>query len=177
MSFAEALGKTQLFSGLSETELARIAARGEERVFQKGDVILSEGETSRELFIVGQGTVHVSVKSADASTPLAHLGVPLTHLGVPLTHPGVPLTHPGVPLTHLGAGQVIGEMTLVDRGARSATVRAADGPTVLQVIPHAALRELCEQDNHIGFVVMRNLAAELSLRLRYCNITRAMDAE
>ncbi len=163
MSFAEALGKTQLFSGLSETELARIAARGEERVFQKGDVILSEGETSRELFIVGQGTVHVSVKSADASTPLAHLGVPLTH--------------PGVPLTHLGAGQVIGEMTLVDRGARSATVRAADGPTVLQVIPHAALRELCEQDNHIGFVVMRNLAAELSLRLRYCNITRAMDAE
>ena len=156
MSFAEALGKTQLFSGLSETELARIAARGEERVFQKGDVILSEGETSRELFIVGQGTVHVSVKSADASTPLAHLGVPLTHLG---------------------AGQVIGEMTLVDRGARSATVRAADGPTVLQVIPHAALRELCEQDNHIGFVVMRNLAAELSLRLRYCNITRAMDAE
>jgi CRP-like cAMP-binding protein len=170
MSFAEALGKTQLFSGLSETELARIAARGEERVFQKGDVILSEGETSRELFIVGQGTVHVSVKSADASTPLAHLGVPLTHLGVPLTHPGVPLTH-------LGAGQVIGEMTLVDRGARSATVRAADGPTVLQVIPHAALRELCEQDNHIGFVVMRNLAAELSLRLRYYNITRAMDAE
>jgi CRP-like cAMP-binding protein len=68
-------------------------------------------------------------------------------------------------------------MTLVDRGARSATVRAADGPTVLQVIPHAALRELCEQDNHIGFVVMRNLAAELSLRLRYYNITRAMDAE
>jgi CRP-like cAMP-binding protein len=163
MSFAEALGKTQLFSGLSETELARIAARGEERVFQKGDVILSEGEISRELFIVGQGTVHVSVKSADASTPLAHLGVPLTH--------------PGVPLTHLGAGQVIGEMTLVDRGARSATVRAADGPTVLQVIPHAALRELCEQDNHIGFVVMRNLAAELSLRLRFYNITRAMDAE
>ena len=67
-------------------------------------------------------------------------------------------------------------MTLVDRGARSASVRALDDGTVLQVIPHKGFLELCEEDNHIGFIVMRNLAAEMSLRLRLYNITRVMYA-
>jgi CRP/FNR family cyclic AMP-dependent transcriptional regulator len=148
MSFAESLGKTQLFSGLSQAELERIAALGEQRVFQRGDMILSEGDTSRELFIVGGGTVEIYLQTAQTSTPLINLGV----------------------------GQIFGEMTLVDLGARSATVRATDDETVLQVIPHDAFRQLCEEDNHIGYIVMRNLAAEMSLRLRHYNISRAMDA-
>ena len=148
MSVTEALGKAQLFNGLSQHELEGIAALSEQRTYQSGDSILTEGETSRELFIVGQGHVAISLATAEASTPLINLGV----------------------------GQVFGEMTLVDRGARSASVRALDDGTVLQVIPHKGFLELCEQDNHIGFIVMRNLAAEMSLRLRLYNITRVMYA-
>ena len=147
MSLVESLKRTQIFSGLLPDELEKIAALGHERTFVKGDTILSEGESSRELFIIGKGMVEVSLTTAGASTPLVNLG----------------------------AGQIFGEMALVDRGARSATVTASDA-TVLQVIPHEAFLALCEGDNHIGYVVMRNLAAEMSLRLRYHNIARAMDA-
>jgi CRP/FNR family cyclic AMP-dependent transcriptional regulator len=148
MSLIEALGKAQLFSDLSAEEMEKIALLCEQRVYGEGDTVLSEGETSRELFIIGQGMVEVSLKTAEASTPLIHLGT----------------------------GQVFGEMTLVDRGARSATVKAVADETVLQVIPHEALLQLCQEDNHIGFIVMRNLAAEMSLKLRYYNISGAINA-
>jgi CRP/FNR family cyclic AMP-dependent transcriptional regulator len=148
MSLIESLRKAQIFSDLPQDELARIAALSHERTYGKGDTILSEGETSRELFIIGQGMVEISLSTADASTPLVNLGT----------------------------GQIFGEMTLVDRGARSATVKALNDETVLQVIPHDAFVKLCEENNHIGYIVMRNLAAEMSLRLRYHNIARVMDA-
>jgi CRP-like cAMP-binding protein len=148
MSLIESLGQAQRFSDLSEQEMEKIAVLCQQRGYGKGDTVLSEGETSRELFIIGQGMVEVSLKMAEASTPLIHLGT----------------------------GQVFGEMTMVDRGARSATVKAMADETVLLVIPHQDLLQLCKEDNHIGFIVMRNLAAEMSLKLRYYNISGAMNA-
>lgn len=142
MSLIDSLRKAQLFIGLAPDELARIAPLCQQRAYNKGDTILSQGETTRELFIVEQGTVEVSLGTAETSTPLINLGT----------------------------GQVFGEMTLVDRGARSATVKAIKDGTVLYVIPHEAFLQLCEADNHIGFIVMRNLAADMSLKLRYYNI-------
>ena len=141
-------GPLECVSGLAQGELEKIAALGSERTFGKGDTILSEGDRSRDLFIIGRGMVKVSLETKDASTPLVNLGT----------------------------GQIFGEMSLVDSGARSATVTATSEGTLLQVIPHEDLLNLCEQDNHIGYVVMRNLAAEMSLRLRYHNIARSMDA-
>ena len=54
--------------------------------------------------------------------------------------------------------------------------KALGDETVLNVIPHEDFLGLCQQDNHIGFVVMRNLAAEMSLKLRYHNIAEQMSA-
>jgi len=148
MSLIDSLRKAQLFIGLAPDELARIAPLCQQRAYNKGDTILSQGETTRELFIVEQGTVEVSLGTAETSTPLINLGT----------------------------GQVFGEMTLVDRGARSATVKAIKDGTVLYVIPHEAFLQLCEADNHIGFIVMRNLAADMSLKLRYYNIAGRINA-
>ncbi len=148
MSLIDSLKKAQLFIGLAPDELARIGPLCQQRSYNNGDTILSEGETTRELFIVEQGTVEVSLGTAEASTPLINLGT----------------------------GQVFGEMTLVDRGARSATVKAVKDGTVLYVIPHQAFLQLCEEDNHIGFIVMRNLAADMSLKLRYYNIAGRINA-
>jgi CRP-like cAMP-binding protein len=148
MSLIESLSKAQLFSDLSDHEMEKIATLCQQRTYGHGDTVLSEGETSRELFIIGQGMVEVSLKTVEASTPLIHLGT----------------------------GQVFGEMTMVDRGARSATVNAVADETVLLVIPHQDLLQLCKDNNHIGFIVMRNLAAEMSLKLRYYNISGAMNA-
>lgn len=148
MSLLESLGKVQIFTGLERDEVERVAALCQQRAFRKGDIIVREGETSQELFVIGEGMVEISLTTPAASTPLINLG----------------------------KGQVFGEMTLVDRGARSATVTVLNDDTVLLAIPHDAFLELCESDNHIGFIVMRNLAAEMSLRLRYHNIAGAMFA-
>jgi CRP/FNR family cyclic AMP-dependent transcriptional regulator len=149
MSLVESLSKAQIFSGLTQIELERVAALCQQRSYNSGDTILSERETSRELFIIDQGMVEVSLATADATS---------------------------TPLINLGAGQVVGEMALVDRGARSATVKAVSDGTVLTVIPHDAFLDLCQEDNHIGFIVMHNLAAEMSLKLRYRNIVEQMSA-
>ncbi len=148
MSLAESLKRARLFAGLTPDELERIAALCQTKTFRQGEQVLSEGESSRDLFIIGQGTVEVSVSAAGTPTPIVNLGV----------------------------GQVVGEMALVDQGARSATVKALSDDTVLYAIPHDAFLALCEEDNHIGFVVMRNLAAEMSLKLRYSNIAEQLVA-
>jgi CRP-like cAMP-binding protein len=142
MTLADALSKTQIFSGLEREALHRLAGLSQQRRYDRGDVILSEGDKSRELFIVADGMVQISLRTGGASTPLANLG----------------------------AGQVFGEMALVDRGARSATVEAVKDGTQVYVIAHDDLLHICETDNHVGYLLMRNLAAELSLRLRYQNI-------
>jgi CRP-like cAMP-binding protein len=67
-------------------------------------------------------------------------------------------------------GQIFGEMALVDRGARSASVRCCRDNTVLSYIKGSDFTALCESDTEIGYIVMRNMAADLSFKLRYHNL-------
>jgi hypothetical protein len=68
----------------------------------------------------------------------------------------------------LHEGATLGEMTLVDRTPRSATVRAV-GTTVVGVISMDALEQLAAEDRDIERQMLRNLANELSRRLRLTN--------
>ncbi len=70
-------------------------------------------------------------------------------------------------MVHLGPGQIVGEMSLVDRGPRSATVRALTDGTLLYALGRQAFLDLCQANHHLGYVVMRNMAADLSFKLRH----------
>jgi CRP-like cAMP-binding protein len=61
-------------------------------------------------------------------------------------------------------------MALVDKGARSATVKAIIDPTVVQAIRAEDFDRICNQNTHIGFIVMRNLASDISFKLRHRNL-------
>jgi CRP/FNR family cyclic AMP-dependent transcriptional regulator len=150
MSIAELLQRCELFSGLTVEQIERIAALGQEVVHNAGDVIINEGDPSDEIYVVCDGTVEVEVSRG--------------------TIPDVPGPPQLSSLVRLGHGQVFGEMALVDRGARSATVRCVENGTALYVIPREDFWELCESDHHIGYVVMRNIAADLSFKLRHRNL-------
>lgn len=76
------------------------------RVYREGQVIFREGEQSWAAFLVETGSVDI-VKNADSESP--------RHLAT------------------IGAGDLFGEMGLIDGSPRSATARAAE-MTVLQVI-------------------------------------------
>lgn len=144
MEFRQVLQGVDLFEGLSNEQLDKVARICTEKRLHKGQVIAQEGTRGNELFIITEGFVEVLIGERKASQARV--------------------------VVSLGTGQIIGEMALLDQGPRSATVRATTDPTVVQVIQRNDFEELCKLDTQIGYVVMRNLAADLSFKLRHRNL-------
>jgi CRP-like cAMP-binding protein len=144
MDLKHILRSVDLFEGLSEQELDQVAAICIERRFNPGDLITKEGETGSEMFVITDGFVEILLGERPATSARV--------------------------VVSLGPGQIIGEMALVDQGPRSATVRATSKPTVVQAIQRADLEALCQRETHIGYVIMRNLAADLSFKIRHRNL-------
>lgn len=140
------LTSVELFEGLTSDELDILADVCEERVYPINEIITQQGEVGEELFVVYEGFVEV------VRAGLAPENAPKT-------------------IVNLGEGQIFGEMALVDRGPRSATVKAASDQTNILVIHRDDFDRICESNNHIGYVVMRNIAADLSFKLRHHHLT------
>lgn len=144
----EFLKKLDLFNGLSDQELASVAALCKDVRYKAGEIILNIKDPTENFYLIRSGTVQI------------------------ITNPDVLEAKPELAdsvMVNLGQGQSFGEMGLVDRGARSATVRTASD-TDVYVINCAQFLELCYQDTHLGFLIMRNIAADLSFKLRYRNL-------
>jgi CRP-like cAMP-binding protein len=62
-------------------------------------------------------------------------------------------------------------------GPRSATVRCSADASQLYVLRRNDFIRLCEQDTDIGYKVMRNLAADLSFKLRHRNLSWRLNQE
>lgn len=150
MSVTELLQRSELFAELAPEKIEQIVALGQEVAYDAGDVIISEGDPSDEIYIICEGMVEVEISQG----------------GVP----DATGTAPPSSIVRLGQGQTFGEMALVDRGARSATVRCVQDGTSLYVIPREDFWALCNTDLHIGFTVMRNIAFDLSFKLRHRNL-------
>ena len=72
------------------------------------------------------------------------------------------------PVAQFGNGQIFGELAFLDGTARAA-LAVASQPSILLVIQRSAFHSLVEREPHLGMVVMRNIALELSSRLRKAN--------
>jgi CRP/FNR family transcriptional regulator, cyclic AMP receptor protein len=144
MHLEQVLRGIDLFEGLSEEQLAKVAQICMEKQYCSGQMIALEGAAGDELYIITQGFVEVLIGQRPNATARV--------------------------VVSLGHGQIIGEMALLDQGPRSASVRATTDPTTLQVIRREDFEALCEQDHRIGYLVMRNLAVDLSFKLRHRNL-------
>ncbi len=140
MEIKQIMKGVELFDGLTDEELDKVISLCQERRYKDNDVIAKQNSPGKDLFIIQEGFVEVAVAGRAGGTSKV--------------------------IVNLGVGQTVGEMSLVDQGPRSATVRAINTPTVVQVITHEAFEKLCETNTQIGYVVMRNMAADLSFRLR-----------
>ena len=143
MDATDIIRNTELFNGLSDEELGDIISICREKNFSSGQIIVSQSEPGDDLYIITTGFVDVLVSAGERIRDLVHLGV----------------------------GQVFGEMALVDSGLRSATVKAISSPTIVQAIHRDEFESLMDQNNHIGYVVMRNLASDISFKLRHRNLS------
>jgi CRP/FNR family cyclic AMP-dependent transcriptional regulator len=143
MERTKILEKVDIFCGLSPTQLESLAQISEERRYRAGEVVFAEHSPGREMYLVKKGKVCIELGlrgKSDAAT-----------------------------VHRVGAGQVFGELSLVDRRKRSATA-VCENDCELVAIDHEKLDELFNQDNHLGYIVMKNLAELLAGRLRRTNL-------
>jgi CRP-like cAMP-binding protein len=140
MEIKKIMSGVELFESLSDQELDKVISLCQERKFKENDIIAEQNSIGKELYIIQEGFVEVAIagRSGGASKVIVNLGT----------------------------GQTVGEMSLVDSGPRSATVKAISSPTIVQVITQDEFEKLCDSDTRIGYIVMRNMAADLSFRLR-----------
>lgn len=136
------LKQVTLFRGLSDDQLGRMAQITRYEEYAADDVIFEQGDAGDKMYIIQSGQVEVQVKD--------HAGL-LNSVLI------------------MGEGQVFGEMALLDQGARSASVVALQPATRLYAISGADFKALCQEDTAIGYTMMRNIALDLSFKIRHQN--------
>lgn len=122
---------------LTESDRQRVFELSTILSYSPGAVILSEGEVNDSLLILRDGRGRVEV---------GHLGG-------------------GVPIGFVEPGEVLGEISLLDGSAVSASIFAQDSVEVAK-ISGLALRSLIDADPGFGRRFYESLAIELAQRLR-----------
>ena len=134
----EFLRDIPIFAGLKADALQELANHITEASFPPGALVFREGEPGSELFVICTGRVEV----------IKHLGEPRETL-----------------LAKLQAKDFFGEMAVIERVVRSASVRAAKR-TLLLSIRATQLHQLFMNRPDQYAIVILNISRDLSRRLR-----------
>ncbi|MEO1291124.1 MAG: cyclic nucleotide-binding domain-containing protein [Chloroflexota bacterium] len=140
MEVVTLLQQIDLFRDLTAEQLATISNIIVEETFLSGDVVFEQDSVADKMYLISQGQLEVIVEYENGKKES---------------------------VLYLGTGQVVGEMTLVDEGRRSATVISAEDETHVFSIPNATFTELCATNTDIGYIIMRNIAQDMSFKLRH----------
>jgi CRP/FNR family transcriptional regulator, cyclic AMP receptor protein len=135
------VARVSLFAGLAEDELASVAVAAHSRRLARGQILFSEGEPSDYLFLVRSGRLRVFLASPR----------------------GEELT-----LAVAGPGQTLGELAVLDRQPRSASVDALEAAELV-AIAGDDVRELLDTNPR----AMRAVALGLAAAIRRLNGTAA----
>jgi CRP-like cAMP-binding protein len=133
------LRKHVIFSGITEAQLKpllQLLLRDEvssERKYTQGSVLLEEGELGDSIFLLGLGSVQVTVRGTDGYE---------TALSV------------------LKQGEFFGEMALLDEKPRAATVRAKESCVVLE-IKGEEFRHILQQYHEVEAKILLKLSERL----------------
>lgn len=118
------------FTQLSDRELDVVRAVASEKSYPKNAVVLTEGEMGDSLYMIQSGKVKVFIGDEDGREIILKI---------------------------LNSGDFFGEMSMIDKQPRSASVTTIDASTFL-VLTHAAFEKCVEQAPRIANMVMQILA-------------------
>jgi CRP-like cAMP-binding protein len=144
------LEQVDIFEDLNPNQLKLIDDICSEKAFSQGDVIFEENSPSQEFYIIMDGEVEIQI---DPDT-----------IG-----DGTDAHQPST-IAVLRRGQSFGEVAIVDPGVRSASARCGSKTCKLLVINRGDFIKLLESDYNVGYIVMRNFAVDLSLKIRQTNL-------
>jgi CRP/FNR family cyclic AMP-dependent transcriptional regulator len=125
------LRRPRLFAELGEETLRALAERSVERSSPRHGRLFYQGDPGTGLFMVASGLVKVVVTSEDGEEMV---------------------------LATLGAGEALGELSIVDGGPRSASAEALE-PTVVLLITRDVLLDLATRDGALTEALLRTPAS------------------
>lgn len=131
-AISEVLRSLPYFADLPDSLLDQVCEQSEELSLPPGKVIIQEGSHSEDMFVVVEGELRVTKAGSDREVVLATLG----------------------------PGEVVGEIALLDRAPRTASVTTAS-PAKLIRIPAGAFETLLEDSR-----VVRRMFGTVTSRLR-----------
>lgn len=143
---AQFLTNSELATDLTEAQRLRIAGQCEQRQYMPGEQIAVEATLGDTMFIVREGQITVVLRTPQADGSFERQEV-----------------------ATLKAGQVAGEMALLQNTTRAADLEAGPQGTTVLAIQSRQLWALFDDDPQLGFRMLRNLARSLAQRLRVQN--------
>lgn len=127
------LDNVQLFKELDAEEQQALLPLMSETSLKRGESLFHEGDAGDRLYIVTDGKVKLSHTADDGRENL---------------------------IAVLGRGEIIGELSLFDLGARSSTVTAI-APTRLLSLSHKDMMSYIDEHPHMAKSMLRELATRL----------------
>ncbi len=129
----EILDRSEMFSGLSRESVERIARHFRKVEFERGSTIIREGETGDSMFVIVKGSVSVLRDMGWGEREINRMGV----------------------------NEAFGEMALISREERSATIRALV-PTECLQLDHGDFAGILDQDPAFAQRIAKVLTKRLS---------------
>lgn len=133
LSNLELIRRVPLFALLTASQAESVAAGVTKRRFRRGEVVVGQGEKSNTLFIILTGRVRVLTADPRGREVI---------------------------LATLHPGDYIGEMSLIDNEAHSATVRA-DVQTDMLTLGRADFARCLPENTSMAYAVMKGLVQRL----------------
>jgi CRP-like cAMP-binding protein len=145
---AQFLAHSEVGDKLNLAQRTRLAAQCQRRVYAPGEPIVHAAESGQDLYIIQSGAVEVW-KDPSGIEPGTHNQAQVEHVAT------------------LRAGQITGELAMLDQGGRSADlVASVEGAAVL-TLNRERLLALCEDDAVLGTRLLWNIATAMSRRVRF----------
>jgi sulfate permease, SulP family len=136
------LDQVPLLGDFTADQVERLRGWLEPVAWPAGHVIFRHGDPGSSLYLVTRGCASVHLRHDDGD----------------------------IRLVTFAAGAVFGELALLDRGPRSATVTVDEELTGFG-LSEASFSGLCQEQPDIAIKLLSALGRELSVRIRYANMT------
>ena len=143
MESPELLRRYPFFSRFSEKQLKAIAEISDEIDLSKGEKIFEECQPANFLFLLIEGGVDLSYKSAEEFYPK---------------------TRKDFDVGEISPGEILAFSSLIEPYALNATAHASQ-PSKFIKVDAVALRKLFENDPHMGYIAMQQLTKAIMERL------------
>ena len=150
MAYAYILEQIDIFEDLTPKQFELVDKICVEKSYNQGEVVFEENSLSTEFYIIIDGEVDIQVDpdtigdGTDAYEPTT--------------------------IATLRRGQSFGEVAIIDPGVRSASAKCSSETCQLIMIDRNDFLKLLENNFEMGYIVMRNFAVDLSVRIRQTNL-------